>query len=114
MTLSRFLLNCHLRSFRFDDDAVQRFWAAAHGDTTKFVTNVRKTTKWRENYHFLSQHELEIWEHLVFWHKYDALGRPVLIIRLGLAYSTLAPSERPLFAQAIGISPISASVPLSV
>lgn len=112
MNLLRFLLNCHLHSFRFDDDEVQRFWGAAHGVTTKFVSNVKKTIRWRENYHFLSQSDLQIWEHLVFWHKHDALGRPTLIIRLGLAYSTLAPSERPLFAQAIGMSPISGSIPV--
>lgn len=85
----------------FDDDQVQRFWGAAHGDTTKFVTNVKKTIRWRKNYHFLSQSDLQLWEHLVFWHKHDDLGRPTLVIRLGLACSTLSPSERPLFVQAI-------------
>lgn len=37
----------------------------------------------------------------MFWHKNDAHGWPTLIICLGLAYTTLTPSERPLFAQAI-------------
>jgi len=85
----------------FDDDKVLRVWGAANGDTTKFVAHVKKTIRWRVNYHFLSQSDLQTWEHLVFWHKHDALGRPTLIIRLGLAFSTLAPSERSLFIQAI-------------
>lgn len=106
----RFLLNCHLRVFRFDDDKVLRVWGAANGDTTKFVAHVKKTIRWRVNYHFLSQSDLQTWEHLVFWHKHDALGRPTLIIRLGLAFSTLAPSERSLFIQAIGMSPIPANI----
>jgi len=106
----RFLLKCHLRSFRFDDDEVQRVWSAAHGDTTKFVANVKKTIRWRANYHFLSQSDLQTWENLVFWHKHDAFGRPTLIICLGLAFSTLTPSERPLFVQAIGMSPISTKI----
>lgn len=84
---------------------MERFWGAAHGDTSKLVAHLKKTIQWRENYHFLSQSELRMWEHLVFWHKQDAAGRPALIIRLGLAFSTLAPSERPLFVQAIGMSP---------
>lgn len=85
----------------FDDGEVQRFWSAAHGDTAKFVRSVRNTIGWRQRYQFLSEADLKVWKHLVFWHKSDAHGRPTLIIRLGLAYTALTPSERPLFAQAI-------------
>lgn len=100
----RFLQIYRLYFFRFDDGEVQRFWSAAHGDTAKFVRSVRNTIGWRQRYQFLSEADLKVWKHLVFWHKSDAHGRPTLIIRLGLAYTALTPSERPLFAQAIGVS----------
>lgn len=88
---------------RMDDDEVERFGVAAKGDVPKFVESVKKTVKWREVYHFLSQPDLKSWRHLVFWHVPNQYGFPTLIIRLGLAYCSLEPFDRPRFAQAIGM-----------
>lgn len=40
---------------------------------------------------------------MVFWHGCDIKLRPCLIVRLGLACSTLAYHDRPRFAQAVGM-----------
>ena len=44
-----------------------------------------------------------MWSKIVFWHGYDVMHRPCLIVRLGLACSTLASKDRPRFAQAVGM-----------
>ncbi|KAG0465177.1 hypothetical protein HPP92_019341 [Vanilla planifolia] len=87
---------------RFNVDELNRFYAAANGDLANLLSSLKKSIRWRESYNILSSHELEVWSHLVFWHGFDVMLRPCLVIRLGLAWSTLAPDERPRFAQAIG------------
>jgi hypothetical protein len=101
--LLEYLQVFRMYSFRMDDDEVERFGVAANGDMSKFVATMKKTVQWRENYHFLPESDLQTWSHLIFWHLHDAQGRPILVIRLGAAYSTIAPSDRPRFAQAVGM-----------
>ncbi|KAL3702306.1 hypothetical protein R1sor_020328 [Riccia sorocarpa] len=86
---------------RINDDELERFLIAANGNPAKFVTIVRKTVSWRETYYFLKEQELRAWSPLIFWHDYDNKSRPVLVIRLGLAYRTLQPEDRPRFCQAV-------------
>lgn len=101
--LLEYLQVFRMYSFRMDDDEVERFGVAANGDMSKFVATMKKTVQWRENYHFLPESDLQTWSHLIFWHLHDAQGRPILVIRLGAAYSSIAPSDRPRFAQAVGM-----------
>ncbi|XP_042517908.1 uncharacterized protein LOC122091819 [Macadamia integrifolia] len=86
---------------RIDEDELQRFYAAANGDFSSFLSSIKKTIRWRETYHILSEQELEMWSRLLFWHGCDVKLRPCLIIRLGLACSTLASHDRPRFTQAV-------------
>ncbi|CAA6654942.1 unnamed protein product [Spirodela intermedia] len=86
---------------RIDDDELGRFHAAANGDFSFLVKSIRKTIRWRETYAILSPQQLEPWSHLVFWHGYDVKLRPCLVIRLGLACTSLPPPERPRFTQAV-------------
>ncbi|KAL0912024.1 hypothetical protein M5K25_017965 [Dendrobium thyrsiflorum] len=86
---------------RFKEDELHRFYTAANGDLACLVSSLKKTIRWRESYNILSSQELEVWSHLVFWHGFDVMMRPCLVIRLGLACSTLAPHDRPRFAQAV-------------
>ncbi|KAK8941145.1 hypothetical protein KSP39_PZI010510 [Platanthera zijinensis] len=86
---------------RFNEDELRRFYMVANGDLACLVSSLKKTIRWRESYHILSSTELEVWSHLVFWHGFDVMLQPYLVIRLGLACSTLAPHDRPRFAQAI-------------
>nr|DAD25875.1 TPA_asm: hypothetical protein HUJ06_027343 [Nelumbo nucifera] len=79
----------------------ERFYTAANGDFSCLLSSIKKTIRWRETYRILSAQELEVWSHLVFWHGCDAKLRPCLIIRLGLACSSLASHDRPRFAQAV-------------
>lgn len=90
---------CHLR---LDDDELERFLVASNNEHDKFVQLVKKTLRWRERYYFLSPRELVSWSSLVFWHDRDKEQRPILVIRLGQAYSNLAADDRPRFAQAVG------------
>ncbi|KAA3456730.1 phosphatidylinositol/phosphatidylcholine transfer protein SFH11-like [Gossypium australe] len=70
--------------------------------------NACMTIKWRETYRILSPEELETWANMVFWHGYDLMHRPCLIVRLGLACSCLPSHDRPRFAQAVStfLSPV--------
>jgi hypothetical protein len=86
---------------RFDKGELERFYSAANGDLSFLLSSLKKTIRWRENYHILSLEELERWSHLVFWHGCDVTLRPCLVIRFGFACSHLAPKDRPRFAQAI-------------
>jgi hypothetical protein len=86
-----------------DNEEIDRFRLATAGDVSSFVARVKKTVRWRERYYFLSQADLKPWTHLVLWHHHDTLGHPTLIVRLGLAFSILTPSERPRFSQAVGM-----------
>ncbi|KAK1299090.1 hypothetical protein QJS10_CPB14g01507 [Acorus calamus] len=83
---------------RINEDELRRFYKAANGDFSCLLTSLKKTIRWRETYTILSSEELEMWSNLVFWHGYE---RPCLVIRLGLSCSSLAPVDRPRFAQAI-------------
>ncbi|XP_043702414.1 uncharacterized protein LOC122652673 [Telopea speciosissima] len=86
---------------RINEDELQRFYAAASGDFSSFLSSIKKTIRWRETYHILSEQDLEMWSRLVFWHGCDVKLRPCLVIRLGLACSTLASHDRPRFSQAV-------------
>eukprot|EP00262_Sarcandra_glabra_P017111 TRINITY_DN5761_c0_g1_i2.p1 TRINITY_DN5761_c0_g1~~TRINITY_DN5761_c0_g1_i2.p1 ORF type:complete len:348 (-),score=52.04 TRINITY_DN5761_c0_g1_i2:394-1389(-) len=86
---------------RINEEEFHRFYTAANGDFTSLLSSIKRTIRWRETYHILSAQELEMWSHLVFWHGYDLKLRPCLIIRLGLACSSLESHDRPRFAQAV-------------
>ncbi|KAJ0983976.1 hypothetical protein J5N97_002332 [Dioscorea zingiberensis] len=86
---------------RINQDELQRFYTAANGDFSCLLASIKKTIRWRETYSMLSAKELEMWSHWVFWHGFDMMLRPCLIIRLGLACSSLMPQDRPRFVQAI-------------
>ncbi|MED6133849.1 hypothetical protein PIB30_032088 [Stylosanthes scabra] len=86
---------------RIGDDELQRFYSACNNDVSSFFTAIKKTIQWRGSYKILSEEELESWSSLVFWHGFDVLQRPCLIVRLGLACRSLASRDRPQFAQAV-------------
>ncbi|OAY51791.1 protein real-time [Manihot esculenta] len=86
---------------RINEDELHRFFAAANGDFSCFLSSIKKTIRWRETYRILSEQELEMWSNMVFWHGFDVERRPCLIVRLGLACLNLPFYERPRFAQAV-------------
>ncbi|CAL4928099.1 unnamed protein product [Urochloa decumbens] len=86
---------------RFTDDELRRFYVAANGDFSSLLSSVKKTIRWRETFHILTLQELDNWSHLVFWHGFDTMLRPCLVIRLGLACSSIPPRDRPRFGQAV-------------
>ncbi|XP_008448393.2 uncharacterized protein LOC103490594 [Cucumis melo] len=86
---------------RLNEDELQRFYTAANGDFTSLLSSIKKTIRWRENYKILSSSELDMWSHMVFWHGFDLKHRPCLIVRLGLACTSLSSEDRPRFTQAI-------------
>ncbi|XP_009358350.2 phosphatidylinositol/phosphatidylcholine transfer protein SFH10 [Pyrus x bretschneideri] len=86
---------------RIDEEELRRFYTAANGDFSRLLSSVKKTIHWRETYGILSIQELEMWSNMVFWHGFDVKHRPCLIVRLGLACTSLPSHDRPRFAQAI-------------
>lgn len=86
---------------RIDEDELHRFYTASNGDISCLLSSLKRTIRWRETYNILSSQELEMWSHLVFWHGFDVMLRPCLVIRLGLACSILMPQNRPCFVQAV-------------
>ncbi|KAF8395102.1 hypothetical protein HHK36_019043 [Tetracentron sinense] len=86
---------------RINEDELRRFYIAADGDFSCFLSSIKKTIRWRETYSIFSVQELEMWSHFIFWHGCDVKLRPCLFIRLGLACSSLASHDRPRFAQAV-------------
>ncbi|KAL3518214.1 hypothetical protein ACH5RR_020803 [Cinchona calisaya] len=86
---------------RIDEEELHRFYATANGKFPCFLSLVKKTISWRENYRILSAQELEVWSNMVFWHGVDKNGRLCLIVRLGLACMNVPLCDRPRFAQAI-------------
>ncbi|XP_059300508.1 phosphatidylinositol/phosphatidylcholine transfer protein SFH11-like isoform X1 [Lycium ferocissimum] len=86
---------------RIDEEELHQFFTAADGDFTRLLSSVKKTIRWRETYKILSRHELEVWSKMVFWHGFDQQHRPCLIVRLGLACTSLPSRDRPCFAQAV-------------
>ncbi|KAF2300396.1 hypothetical protein GH714_012885 [Hevea brasiliensis] len=86
---------------RINEDELHRFFAAANGDLSCFLSSIKKTIRWRETYRILSEQELDMWSNMVFWHGFDVENRPCLIVRLGLACLNLPFHERPRFAQAV-------------
>ncbi|XWS28856.1 hypothetical protein CRYUN_Cryun25bG0107600 [Craigia yunnanensis] len=86
---------------RVNDEDLHRFYTAANSDFLVFLSSIKKTIRWRETYRILSQEELETWANMVFWHGYDVMDRPCLIVRLGLACSSLPSHDRPRLAQAV-------------
>lgn len=92
----------HSYSCRITEDDLNRFYVAANGEFSSLLLSVKKTIRWRETFGLLTTEELAKWSHLVFWHGCDQKYRPSLIIRLGLACSSLKYDDRPRFAQAVG------------
>ncbi|KAL2328735.1 hypothetical protein Fmac_022162 [Flemingia macrophylla] len=86
---------------RINDDELHRFYTASNNNFSCFFTSIKTTICWRESYKFLSGEELEVWSNMVFWHGSDLLRRPCLIVRLGIACSSLASVDRHRFAQAV-------------
>ncbi|TVU44384.1 hypothetical protein EJB05_03821 [Eragrostis curvula] len=86
---------------RLTEDELRRFYVAANGDFSCLLSSVKKTIRWRETFHILTLQELDKWSHLVFWHGFDTMLRPCLVIRLGLACSSIPPRDRPCFGQAV-------------
>jgi hypothetical protein len=86
---------------RFNEDELVRFYGASNFEYSKFVGAVKKTILWRQNYNFLSLRELESWSDWIFWHGCDTMQRPCLIIRLGLACSSLNSNRRPFLATVV-------------
>lgn len=92
---------------RIDEDELHRFYTATKGDIPCLLSSLKRTIRWRETYYLLSQEELESWSTLVFWHGFDRMFRPCLVIRLGHACSSLPPHDRPRFSQAVGMNSFS-------
>nr|GLL43030.1 uncharacterized protein LOC109193128 [Ipomoea trifida] len=86
---------------RINEEELHRFYTAADGDFLRLLSSVKKTIHWRETYRILSGQELEMWTSMVFWHGFDTKQHPILIVRLGLACSSLPFSDRPRFGQAV-------------
>lgn len=86
---------------RIGEEELHRFYTAADGDFTRLLSSVRKTIQWRETYRIISGHELDTWSNLVFWHGFDVKQKHLLIVRLGLACSSLPFSDRQCFGQAV-------------
>ncbi|XP_057480654.1 uncharacterized protein LOC130767709 [Actinidia eriantha] len=86
---------------RINEDELNSFFIAANGDFSCLLSSVKKTIRWRETYNILSGQELDMWSNVVFWHGFDVNYRPCLIVRLGLACSSLSSHERPRFLQAV-------------
>ncbi|KMT05286.1 hypothetical protein BVRB_7g174240 [Beta vulgaris subsp. vulgaris] len=86
---------------RINESELRRFYSAANGDFSCLLSSIKKTIRWRETYHILSEQELNMWSDIVFWHGYDVRQRPCLIVRLGLACTSLPNHDRPRFAQAV-------------
>ncbi|XP_062214144.1 uncharacterized protein LOC133915133 [Phragmites australis] len=86
---------------RFTEDELHRFYVAANGDFSCLLSSVKKTIRWRETFHILTLQELDLWSHLVFWHGFDTMLRPCLVIHLGLACSSIPPCDIPRFGQAL-------------
>lgn len=87
---------------RITDDELYRFHTAADGDFLCLLDSIKRTIRWRATYTILKMEELETWSPLVFWHGTDVELHHCLVIRLGLACSTIVPHDRPRFTQAIG------------
>ncbi|XP_023763703.1 uncharacterized protein LOC111912212 [Lactuca sativa] len=86
---------------RLNEDELHIFHDASGGDFAKFLSSVEKTIQWRRKYTMLSQQELDDWGNLVFWHGSDVMQRPTLVIRIGLAGSTLDSDDQAKFARAV-------------
>lgn len=86
---------------RINENELRRFYNAADGNFSCFLSSIKKTICWRETYNILSEQELKMWSNVVFWHGYDVRHKPYLIVRLGLACSSFPAHDRPRFAQAI-------------
>ncbi|KAH9603147.1 hypothetical protein KSS87_010076 [Heliosperma pusillum] len=79
---------------RITEDDLRRFYHSVNGDFSRFLTSVKKTIKWRQNFTFLSAQELEDWSEIVFWHGCDLKGHPCLIIRVAPACSNIVSDQR--------------------
>lgn len=86
---------------RINEDELRRFYAAAGNDYVCLFVSIKKTIRWRETFRILSTEELSMWSNIVFWHGFDRVHRPCLIVRLGVASRGLASNDKPRFAQAV-------------
>ncbi|XP_048494881.1 uncharacterized protein LOC104887023 isoform X1 [Beta vulgaris subsp. vulgaris] len=79
---------------RITEDDLRRFYHVANGDFSSFLSSVKRTINWRQNFRFMSIQELEDWSEMVFWHGIDAKQHPCLIIRVQSACSNIMSTER--------------------
>ncbi|GAA0186115.1 hypothetical protein LIER_33403 [Lithospermum erythrorhizon] len=86
---------------RINEEELYRFYTASNGDFSCLLSSIRKTVSWRDTYRILSEEELGIWSNMVFWHGFDTHNRPCLVVRLGLACTSLQSNDKPRFAQAV-------------
>ncbi|XP_021720897.1 uncharacterized protein LOC110688454 [Chenopodium quinoa] len=86
---------------RINESELRRFYSSVNGDFSSLLSSIKKTIRWRETYHILSEPELKVWSDIVFWHGYDVRHKPCLIVRLGVACTNLPTRDRPRIAQAI-------------
>lgn len=93
----------HVGVYRLDEDELCRFYSASNFEFSRLLSSVKKTILWRQTYTILSPKELEAWSHWIFWHGCDTRQRPCLIIRLGLACSSLKSNKKPILARAVGM-----------
>ncbi|GMH13350.1 hypothetical protein Nepgr_015191 [Nepenthes gracilis] len=92
---------CLILPERINRDELYRFYNAANGDFSCFLSSIKKTINWRKNFKFLSPEQLESWSNMVFWHGRDVMRRPCLIIRLGLAYSDITSEDKSCLSEVV-------------
>ncbi|XP_021771085.1 uncharacterized protein LOC110735200 isoform X2 [Chenopodium quinoa] len=79
---------------RITEDDLCRLYHVAKGNFSRFLSSVKRTINWRQNYRFMSVQELEEWSEMVFWHGYDIKRHPCLIVRVQAACSFMMSGER--------------------
>lgn len=88
---------------RITEDDLRRFYHVANGDFSSFLSSVKRTINWRQNFRFMSIQELEDWSEMVFWHGIDAKQHPCLIIRVQSACSNIMSTERSRLPEVVGM-----------
>ncbi|GAB4836601.1 hypothetical protein Ancab_001513 [Ancistrocladus abbreviatus] len=86
---------------RINQDELQRFYNAANGNISCFLSSVKRTIKWRQKFNFHSVEELEPWSNMVFWHGRDVKRRPCLFVRVGLAWSSITSEDRSILLEVV-------------
>ncbi|GAQ82834.1 SEC14 cytosolic factor family protein [Klebsormidium nitens] len=86
---------------RIDDSELRYFLRSNAHYLPVVIKKLQDHLRWRQSQVFLTQTELQKWDHLVFWHGNDGDGRPCLVVRLGQAYQELARSEQATFVNVL-------------